>query len=269
MKKVTVLSAASAVLGVLCIAYYILCGILYSFDMSGLWIWPSFALIMFFGCLWKYAVEPKIDNKHFRIYKHLKRMILTVFALFMLAFITFECFLIAEWCKGNDRSNTKADVVIILGSTVEYDKPGEALEWRIATAFEVIKENPYATVIACGGFGEDDIITEAECIKRELTELGIAEDRIIKEERSTSTAENFKYAAELFPDTASSAAVVTSGFHCFRALMVGRASFAAFGITDVALFPVSSPCTSVQLPRNMVREFAACVKGLMKSELSV
>lgn len=255
MKKI--ITAVTAILGSISIIYYIVCGAVYSFTLSGLWIWLCFGLIMYLGCFWKYVFEPKIHKKYFRIYKIFKKICLTAFALFMMSFFVFEGFLISKWHSGYKHDDTKADAVIILGATVEYDKPGEALAQRIDRTYSIIVKNPDAVVIACGGLGEEDIITEAECIKRELCAMGIPESRILTEERSTSTAENFKYAAELLGRGTKSVAVVTSGFHQFRALKIGRAAFNACNLTETVLFPISSPCMSLQLPRNMVREFAA------------
>lgn len=261
MKKA--FTVIATVLGSISIIYYIVCGTVYSFTLSGLWIWLAFGLIILFGCLFINIAEPKIGKKYFRIYKILKRVCLTAFALFMTSFFVFEGLLISKWQNGYKNDNTKADAVIILGATVEYDKPGETLSRRIQRAYGIIAKNPDAVIIACGGLGEGDIITEAECIKRELCALGIPEDRILTEEKSTSTAENFRYAAELIDRDTESVAVVTSGFHQLRALLLGRAELDSCGLGDTVLFPVSSPCISLQLPRYMVREFAAYAKGIL------
>ena len=260
MKRILPITAA--VLGTVCIIYYILCGCLYSFTMSGLWIWLSFALIMYFGCLWKYIAEPKIGKRFIQLYKWLKGITLSAVALFLAVFLGFEILLGIQWCQGIGQESRSCDVVIVLGATVEYDRPGDALQKRIDTAYEIIKNNPDAVVITCGGLGEDDIVTEAECIRNELVSMGIDADRILTEEDSTSTAENFKYAAELIPDGAETVAVVTSGFHQFRALSIGSSA-----ITEAELFPVSAPCGSLKLPRDMVREFAAFVKGYLSPKI--
>ncbi len=268
MKKQSPITIAAFAAGVICIIYYFVCGIAKSFTTSGLWIWLAFGLILLSGCVWKTLVEPKLlTSEALRLYKGLKGACLSLFALFLLIFFVFEGFLIKEWIRGNGNSHVSADAVIILGATVEYDRPGDTLEKRIGTAYELILKNPDAVVIACGGLGEGDIITEAQCIKNELIAGGIEENRIITEESSTSTAENFTYAASLLPNGAKRVAFVTSGFHQFRALTVGKASLESCGITDVTLIPVSSPCASVQLPCSMVREFAAFVKSLIHGNI--
>ncbi len=63
--------------------------------------------------------------------------------------------------------------------------------------------------------GED--ISEALAMKNELIKLKIAEDRIIMEDKSTSTDENIKFSKPLIPDNMKKGLIVTNDFHMFRA----------------------------------------------------
>ena len=67
------------------------------------------------------------------------------------------------------------------------------------------------------GPGED--ITEAQCMYEVLTKRGISENRLILEERSTTTEENLKYTGEILKDRGLDMTVtlVTSEFHEYRA----------------------------------------------------
>lgn len=251
-----------AVIGSISLIYYIVCGSFYSFTLSGLWIWLVFSLIMYFVCLWLKIIEPKIPENHLRTYKWGKRAVVSAAALFTASFLLFEVLLALQWYRGTDMESQPADTIIVLGATVEYDRPGDALRNRISKVYEVIKNNPHATVIACGGLGEDDIITEAECIKNELISMGVDPERILTEEFSTSTKENFEFCASLIPKDTKTVAVVTGGFHQFRAMLIGKSV-----ITDAELHSVSAPCTSLKLPRDMVREFAAFVKNYISSNI--
>ncbi|MBE6708063.1 MAG: YdcF family protein [Ruminococcaceae bacterium] len=263
MKKPSPIAVTSTVVGVICIGYYFICGILRSFSLSGLWIWLVFGLVLFSGCAWSVFIEPKlIKTKMACQYKVIKAACLSLFSLFLLAFAVFEGFLIREWICGTAMHGTRPDAIIILGGAVEYDRPGSTLEKRIDTAYEYIRKDPSVPVIACGGLGEGDILTEAQCIKNELVQRGIPEEIIYTEDRSSSTAENFTLAAELLPSGTKSIVVITSGFHQFRSIYIGRTSLEAKGFIGVELIPVSAPCTSVQLPCYMVREFAAFIRWL-------
>ena len=268
MKKITVPTAVAAIAGTVSLIYYVICGILYSFSRSGLWIWLGFSLIMGFAVMWKLLAEPRIPvGRGYKIYRILKTVCLSVFALFMAVFILFELCLIGRWIHGCGSSGSSADTVIVLGATVEGDVPGDALAARILAAYEYLEDNPDATVIACGGLGDGDFVTEADCIKGELIRLGIDGNRILTETKSTSTNENFLYAAELIPHDAERIAVVTSGFHQFRAFIMGEYHLSSRD--DVTIIPVSADDVTFSLPHSMVREFAAFASDLMDGNVSL
>lgn len=269
MKKLPLIPAISAAVGTVCVIYYIVCGMLYSFTMSGLWIWLCFGLIMWFGFLWRVIAEPMIlRGRRVCAYRSLKTAILSLFALFIAVFFVFEGLVIGKWIEGT-ASDGSPDAIVILGAGVAGDRPGDALSKRIGTAYDFISDHPDITVIACGGLGEGDAITEADCVENELMRLGIPEQLILTETRSTTTAENFFYAAELLPEETDSVAIVTSGFHQFRACLTGDLSFAKAGITGVELIPVSAPYDSILLPYSMVREFAAFVMDYAHGNVSL
>lgn len=261
--KQRAVAAISAAVGTVCIIYYILCGALGGFAMSGLWIWLCFGLIMLFVCIWSIVAEPRVlAGGHALLYKRIKIACISAFALFFAAFSVFEGLVIARWVDGTSEYDETPDAIIILGAAVDYDVPSAALSARISTAFEYISKNPDIPVITCGGIGKGDIIGEAALIKRELVALGADPEAIITEEHSTSTAENFLYAASMLPENTLTVAVVTSGFHQLRAAVTGHTSLEKAGIDGVKLIPVSAPCVSPLLPYGMVREFAAFVKDL-------
>ena len=74
-------------------------------------------------------------------------------------------------------------------------------------------------------------------MRRGLTALGIAEDRLLLEERSTSTAENFAFSKAVLVENgvepaSAVIAVVTNDFHCFRAkLLAQRQGLQTFGVS--------------------------------------
>src|SRR4051812_11327360 len=83
-----------------------------------------------------------------------------------------------------------ADYLIVLGARVKGTTPSLAFASRINTAAEYLKKNKETLVIASGGMGPGEAISEAESIKRELVQQGISETRIILEDQSTDTYEN-------------------------------------------------------------------------------
>ena len=110
-------------------------------------------------------------------------------------------------------------VVIVLGCQVKGNKPSLMLERRIEAAAEYLKAHPDAICICSGGKGSDESISEAQCIYTGLTSRGIAEDRLYLEDKSTTTAENFRFSKKIIDEVApgSSVAIVTNEFHQYRA----------------------------------------------------
>ena len=104
-----------------------------------------------------------------------------------------------------------------------------------------------ATVIACGGTGDDEIIAEATVMARWLHARGIP--GVVEESESTSTIENLRNAAPLVPKTP--VIVVTSDFHVFRTRWLTRRHGLAGGTVEGAPTPARYCSTS------MLREFLA------------
>ena len=92
--------------------------------------------------------------------------------------------------KGNAKG--EKDYVLILGHALKNNAPSEILTLRCEKAAQYLKEHKSTVAIACGGItGEGQTKSEAEVIRELLTAKGIEEERIILEDKSTTTAENF------------------------------------------------------------------------------
>ncbi|MBQ3079416.1 MAG: YdcF family protein [Clostridia bacterium] len=154
------------------------------------------------------------------------------------------------------------DYIIVLGAKVNGTSPSGALRNRIQLASEYLHENPRTLVIASGGQGPDEGISEAECIRRGLIQRGISEDRIIMEDASTSTLENILFSLPLIPDHSAGIGIVTNNYHMYRALKIANAQ------ADRAFYPVPVATSLLSLPHAMVREFAALVVGFLSGDFS-
>lgn len=94
-----------------------------------------------------------------------------------------------------------------------------------------------------------------------LKSLGIAEERILKEEQSETTWENLKFSAGLIGSLEQKTAVVTNDFHLYRALLIGR----QIGYRDLnGIAAISDPVLKLNY---LVREFAAVLLTKVKSML--
>ena len=113
------------------------------------------------------------------------------------------------------------DVVIVLGAGLRGESVGGPLARRLDASIAYFHQNPEAYIIVTGGLGVGAPITEAEAMFRYLTERGIPEERILKEDKSTSTYENLLFAKEIldqqFPEGYSSV-LITNDFHIYRAV---------------------------------------------------
>lgn len=116
--------------------------------------------------------------------------------------------------------------VLVLGCGVEKGKPSTILKERLDTARQYLEAHPDSKVIVCGGKGEDELISEAECMAIYLKEHGIEADRICEEDQSANTRENLTNAAAILQEKhlGSRAMVVTSDFHCYRAKVLAQSS---------------------------------------------
>lgn len=127
-----------------------------------------------------------------------------------------------------DNSAVPVDAVIVLGAGVNGETPSAALWSRIRAAEAYLETRPDIPVVLSGGQGAGEAISEAEAMRRALWTEDEAENaRLLLEERSTNTAENFRFSKELLEarglDTETAViAVVTNDFHCFRAHMIAR-----------------------------------------------
>jgi len=115
-----------------------------------------------------------------------------------------------------------ADYLIILGAKVNGETPSLSLKYRIDAAAEYAKENKNTIIIASGGQGPGEAITEAEAIRRALVEKGIAESRIYLEDQSTSTYENVKFSKRFIPKDAQLGIVVTNDYHLYRSIQIAE-----------------------------------------------
>lgn len=119
-----------------------------------------------------------------------------------------------------EKPESDAKYVIVLGAGVYGETPSITLEHRLEGAVRYLNDNPEAKAVVSGGQGEGEDISEAECMRRYLIAHGIAAERILMENRSTSTKENLAFSKAVIQadgGDASSVAIVSSGYHLYRA----------------------------------------------------
>jgi uncharacterized SAM-binding protein YcdF (DUF218 family) len=122
--------------------------------------------------------------------------------------------------------------VIVLGCEVKGERPSRMLTGRMDTAIEYLQEHPGLYCVLSGGRGENEKISEAECMFRYMTGRGISPERLIKEDRSVSTRENLLFSLQKLQEAGLAGtagthapleiAIVTNEFHACRAGLIAR-----------------------------------------------
>lgn len=172
-------------------------------------------------------------------------LILTLPALVLLGLI-----LLHMW----DVPDRPAEHIIVLGMALERGRPNRDLVGRVAAAAECAQKHPAAAMIVTGGNGENGR-TEAEVMRDLLAERGVARERILLEDKSSDTPENFRNVGRMI-DPAWPVILVTSGFHMFRAVGIARDN----GFTDV--HRLSAKCDPLFLPANISWEIVCLIDRL-------
>lgn len=133
-------------------------------------------------------------------------------------------YLSARMIGAMHREPERGEVVVVLGCQVKGERPSRMLKRRLDAALEYLNEEPEALVIVSGGKGPDEQISEAECMRRYLEEQGIAPDRIIMEDKSTSTDENLEFSFKLMDELGlgRDIVLVTDGYHQYRAQLIAK-----------------------------------------------
>lgn len=116
--------------------------------------------------------------------------------------------------------------IVVLGAGVRGSVPSLALSERVDAAYDYLSANPDTVAVLSGGQGPGEEITEAACIYRELTAMGIDSSRLLLEEKSTSTMENLTFSLDLLESQTGTRpakiGIVSSEYHLFRAQLFAK-----------------------------------------------
>jgi uncharacterized SAM-binding protein YcdF (DUF218 family) len=142
------------------------------------------------------------------------------------------------------------NTVVVLGCKVKNGEPSLMLRRRLDAACRYLTDHPDVPVIVCGGQGEDESISEAQCMYDYLVANGIAAERIYQDSTSVSTRENLQNAKEISEENGwgSEITIVTDGYHQFRASMIAKS-------LSLEAYAVSAYTSWYLLPTYWVREW--------------
>ncbi len=124
------------------------------------------------------------------------------------------------------------DYIIILGCAIRGDGTlTPLLKGRVDSAVSFEKQQyrttgKHAVFVPSGGQGADEVISEGEAMENYLKSIGIPEERIAREDKSTNTLENMKLSKEIIDGMSGGEekkiAFSTSGYHVFRGYIMAR-----------------------------------------------
>ena len=169
---------------------------------------------------------------------------------------TFAALLLYSWLYRRLPKRCTYDYIVVHGAGLSGTKPTPLLAARLDKGVELWEGGGRkAVIIASGGRGSDEQVSEAEAMKRYLVEeRGVPSDAVMLEDRSANTMENLRNSKAIMDARsgvgAYRTAVVTSDYHVFRtAEYAHKIGLAADG--------VGSKTARYYWPTAFIREYVA------------
>lgn len=216
-------------------------------------VWGVIAF--FFGVLTYLMLKPDILEK---IPKWIKLIFVVLCTIGLLIFAIIEGMIMDGFGAA---ASPGADYCIILGAQWKDNGPSYVLQKRLDAALDYLNKNEGTMAIVSGGQGYNEPISEAQGMKEYLMNAGIAEERIIIEDKSTSTNENLMNISEFIDKENDRVVVVTNNFHVFRACGIARKQ----GYKHLEGLAAGS--YPAMLPNNLLREFLGVIKDTFVGNL--
>ena len=237
------------VVGIACVAYYFVLWHASRLGLSMSLMWPVLGVVFIIcGIL---SDDPKIP----RWFHGLWRMGLCVALAAMLA---LEGLVVSGL---NASAPPDMDYLIVLGARVDPDGPSPALRRRLNAVMACIEDHPHATIIASGGQGSDEPMSEAQCIREQLIERGVDGDRIVMEDKSTATIENIRNSMALMDSPDARTGIITNNYHVWRATAIAKKA----GLTSA--FGIAAEYTGHTKFHYMIREAICIVVDFLRGNL--
>ena len=244
----SVLGITYLLAGAACIAFYFVTGLYSRFGLSLQWIWlAAGAVLIAVGLLGRLSL-PRWLRWAWRG---------GLCAVLALA-IALECLVISGM---NASAPDGLDYLVVLGAMVYPDGPSPALTRRINAVMACLDRHPDAVIIASGGQGKSEPISEAQCIRDELVRRGVDPSRIVLEDRSTDTRENMAFSKALIDRDDACVGIVTNNYHIWRSLRLARRA----GFKNV--WGIAGEYTGPTLFHYMIREGIGIAVGFFKGLL--
>ena len=233
------------------LAYYVLLLPYLGFGVSFALFWLALGV----GCFALDWLLARVGKRSRRRQRCASTALAVLIAAFLILFVAVTGRVVAGSFA---RPAPDADYVLVLGARVKDNGPSVLLNYRIDKAAEYLKANEGSKAILCGGQGDNEPMSEAQAMYEGLAERGIGTDRLIVEDKSTSTEENIAFAKALMEKEDPAVVITTTGYHVYRALNEARAQ----GLNNVTGNPAQ--CAWVTPLNYYTREFFAVLRDWVK-----
>lgn len=223
---------------------------------------PAALGLFFVASSWNHAGVARVLQRRARL-RRLWWLGWGVFWLWLASLLLFWAQLLLH--SRQPAADSPPQAIVVLGSATRDGQPSPTLALRLDRAAQWAAQHPQALVVTSGGvdFGEKE--SEGAVMARYLRQRhGLAAERLVLEERSTSTQLNLAWSQALLRERGVAAdapiAIVTSDFHTLRAGWIARRSGYAQAITVGAPTPLSIR------PNAWLREYFAVLSGWVLGE---
>ena len=231
------------VLGILCLIYYVL---MLAIGMDFAIIWLAAGIVLTGAGIWGHYMK----NHGMRFPGKVRLIGGIILGAGVILFVFFVGLIFSHMF---DMGEKNLDYVIVLGAQVRGTVPSKALSRRIKKAEQYLKENPDTIAVLSGGQGRGEDVSEARVMYECLAEAGIDARRLILEDKSTSTAENLEFSAQLIGKE-SRVGLISQNFHIYRALKLAEHQ------KYTEIYGIAAPSELIYQPHYLVREAFAVVK---------
>lgn len=242
-----------AVLAALCLVYCMCIALFMGYGTKFFLIWGAMAFV--FGLLSFFLAHAERVSK---LPAWIKVGFGSCCAVGLLLFVLVEGMVLTSF---GSQAEPGADYMIVLGAQWKKNGPSYVLQKRLDEAVAYLQESPSTIVIVSGGQGSDEVISEAEGMKKYLIQAGVAGERILMEDQSTSTYENLQFSGQLLDKENDTVVLVTNNFHTFRAVKIGE----KLGYKHIE--GQSADSYPAMLPNNLLREFFCVLKDFLVGNL--
>lgn len=229
--------------GILCLLYYLVL------------VWHSRKLRSTFAVFWLFAGGAHLIIGCAPLPAYMYTFLSAVCGTGWICLLLVEIMIFSAMFSGKERI---VDCIIVLGAQVKGKKITDSLKRRLDRAALYLKKYPGTRVIVSGGQGPGEEISEADAMAAYLIRSGIDRERIIREDKSTSTIENLRYSRKYTDPEREDIGIVTNGFHMYRAFLIAGQE----GYRNAYKIPASSnPVFQINY---LMREFFAVVHVWLK-----